>query len=138
MATAGRGRARLRTSQTPHPATPIAGFDHHATPSSARAGGVRSRPRGSVSHSHSMPHAHSQHATTADLATISTMASHADDLIAALAEHQHGVVTRAQPIARGAGQRGAGERAWPRVCGRDGSASFIGVCTWSGRYRCHG
>jgi hypothetical protein len=29
------------------------------------------------------------------------MASHADDMIAALAEHQHGVVTRAQLIASG-------------------------------------
>jgi hypothetical protein len=75
IAPAGRGRARLRTSQTRQPATSIAGFEHHATPNSAHVGGTRSRLRDWVSHSLSKPHAHSQHATTADFATTSTEAS---------------------------------------------------------------
>jgi hypothetical protein len=59
-------------------ATLIAGFDGHATPNSAHADGARSRLRDLVSHSHSIPHAHWRHATTAGSATTSTMASHAD------------------------------------------------------------
>ena len=90
MVTSGsrpRGVANIADAAT---CAPIAGFDHHATPSSAHAGGARSRRRDSVSHLLSTPHAGSKHATTADLATTSTMASPADELIAALAEHQNG------------------------------------------------
>ena len=61
----------LRISQTRHPTTAIEGFTVHETPSSAGAGGARSRLRVSLSDSHSIPRAHSLRAMTAELIAFS-------------------------------------------------------------------